>query len=93
MEKFDLNFLASIFPNHTDYENKEIYTIFRDSREKVQQGLFIPIVGERFDSHEFISQAIENGAVAILSSRTELTQIPEGFPVFMWTIRLKRFKH
>ena len=31
--------------------------------------LFIPLVGERFDAHDFIGQAIENGAAAVLSHR------------------------
>ncbi|WP_277673787.1 UDP-N-acetylmuramoyl-tripeptide--D-alanyl-D-alanine ligase [Piscibacillus halophilus] len=82
MKKFDLNFLAEIFPNHTDFINQEIHEIYRDSREKVNHGLFVPIIGDNFDAHDFIPQAIENGAVAILSSREELNDVPEGFPVF-----------
>jgi UDP-N-acetylmuramoyl-tripeptide--D-alanyl-D-alanine ligase len=40
-----------------------------DSRYKTDQGLFIPLKGERFDGHDFIGQAFANGAVAALSER------------------------
>ena len=33
--------------------------------------LFVPLVGEKNDAHRFISQAIENGAVAVLTSEHE----------------------
>ena len=43
-----------------------------DSR-KVQQGnLYVPIVGENFDGHDFIGSALENGAVAALTSKPSL---------------------
>jgi UDP-N-acetylmuramoyl-tripeptide--D-alanyl-D-alanine ligase len=37
-----------------------------DSRKKLQNSLFIAIPGEFFDGHDFMSQAIENGATGIL---------------------------
>ena len=40
-----------------------------DSRRMGENCLFIPLVGERFDAHDFIGQAIENGAAAVLSHR------------------------
>lgn len=82
MKKFDLDFLANIFPNHTEYENKDIYYVFRDSREQLSNSLFVPIVGERFDGHEFIPQAIQNGATAILSSQKNLKDVPDDITVF-----------
>ena len=43
--------------------------ITTDSR-KVQPGcLFVPIVGNRADGHDFIGQVMENGALATLSER------------------------
>ena len=55
-----------------------------DSRERVDNGLFIPIIGERFDAHQFIEQAIENGAVAALWDRKKEipSTIPESFVFF-----------
>jgi len=42
-----------------------------DSRSLKQGELFIPIIGERFDGHNFIDQARAAGAVAVLSSRKD----------------------
>ena len=42
--------------------------ITTDSR-KAQRGLFIPIAGERFDGHDFIKSAFDNGADAVISHK------------------------
>nr|WP_289037267.1 UDP-N-acetylmuramoyl-tripeptide--D-alanyl-D-alanine ligase [uncultured Allobacillus sp.] len=84
MEKFTLNFVADIFEQQLTEQqrNLSIHHIYTDSRQSVEGGLFIPIVGDRFDAHDFISGAIEQGAVAALWSRTEKPDdIPEDFPL------------
>jgi len=49
--------------------NAKISGITIDSRA-VQPGcLFVPIVGERFDGHNFIESAMEKGAAAVLSHK------------------------
>ena len=40
-----------------------------DSREIAPEGLFVAIKGDRFDGHDFVPQALENGAVAALVSQ------------------------
>lgn len=64
---FSIETLQQLFPNSI---GNQLFThvteIVLDSREKSKQSLFVPIVGERFDAHDFIEQAIENGAVATL---------------------------
>lgn len=65
---FDEEWLQTIFPN-TDqpiYKNNFIEEVTTNSKTEVKNGLFIPLVGERFDGHEFIEEAIENGSVATL---------------------------
>lgn len=47
-----------------------------DSRQIPPEALFLPIKGERFDAHDFIGKAIENGAVAVMSHREN-----EEYPV------------
>ncbi|KEO83183.1 UDP-N-acetylmuramoyl-tripeptide--D-alanyl-D-alanine ligase [Tumebacillus flagellatus] len=37
-----------------------------DTRKEMTGRLFVPIVGERFDAHDFIEAAVEQGAVAAL---------------------------
>ncbi len=49
-------------------DNREISSITYDSRKVKPGTLFIAISGIQTDGHEFIPQAIENGAVAILSN-------------------------
>jgi len=47
--------------------NTKINGITIDSRAVQQGNLFVPIVGERFDGHNFITSAVEKGAVASLA--------------------------
>lgn len=51
----------------TNEGNPEISSIHMDSREVKQGGLFFCIRGYNVDGHDFIEQAINNGAVAIIS--------------------------
>jgi len=46
--------------------------ICTDTRTVTPGDLFIPLVGEKFDGHDFIAQAVKNGAVGILSSRLDI---------------------
>ncbi|MCL1630946.1 UDP-N-acetylmuramoyl-tripeptide--D-alanyl-D-alanine ligase [Sporolactobacillus sp. CPB3-1] len=59
-------------------------TVMTDSRNMVENGLFVPLKGERFNGHQFLEQAIQNGAVAaVWMEREPLPEnVPEGFPVF-----------
>src|SRR5699024_4994084 len=63
---FTTDFLAHLFPKTNDITEVEIHHIMTDSRKGMENSLFIPIVGERFDGHSYIEGAIENGAVAAL---------------------------
>ena len=49
--------------------NTKISGITIDSRAVSQGCLFVPIVGERFDGHNFINSAVEKGAVAALAHK------------------------
>lgn len=50
-------------------ENTEIIGFSQDSR-KIKEGMmYIPIIGERFDGHDFIVNAFENGASATITDR------------------------
>lgn len=42
----------------------EIAGVSTDSRKLTRGNLFVPLVGDNFDGHEFITTAIENGALA-----------------------------
>lgn len=49
--------------------------VFTNSKEKTNNGFFIPIIGERFDGHNFIHEAVENGAIASFWQKDK--RIPE----------------
>lgn len=47
-----------------------------DTRKVKSGDLFIPLVGEKFDGHDFIDQAVKGGAIGILSSRPDIVVPP-----------------
>ena len=47
-------------------ENVVIEKVSTNSRDEMNNGLFVPIIGERVDAHDFILGAFENGAVVCL---------------------------
>lgn len=54
------------------YEDVVIQGVSTDSREVKPGQMFIPIVGAHADGHNFISRAVENGAVAVLTAKKPL---------------------
>lgn len=84
---FTLEDLSKWFPKNQGNINKEtaIKEITTDSRKEVKDSLFVPIVGEHFDGHQFAEQAVENGAVALFwNEERELpSTLPGDFPVFL----------
>ncbi len=55
--------------------------VMTDTRADLTGALFVALVGERFDAHEFAAQARERGAAALLVEREVTTSLP--------TIRVK----
>lgn len=53
-----------------------------DTRTIEQGNLFVPIKGEQFNGHEFVQQAIESGAAAVLWNQSE-PNVPRGIPVVL----------
>lgn len=56
--------------------NCDLTGVSTDSRNMVPGALFIPLRGGRFDGHDYLSQAVKNGAAACLSE-----QVVEGLTV------------
>lgn len=48
-----------------------------DSRQVKQGTLYIPIIGEKVDGHEYIPQAFLAGAAAVLTSREHCASLPQ----------------
>src|SRR5947209_15737128 len=51
--------------------DRTVESIAYDSRRVQKNGLFVALRGEKNDGHEFIGQAIENGASVIVAEREE----------------------
>ncbi|MES1185699.1 MAG: UDP-N-acetylmuramoyl-tripeptide--D-alanyl-D-alanine ligase [Myxococcales bacterium] len=54
----------------------QIRGISSDSRADLSGKLFVALVGERFDAHDFVAQAREQGAAALLVERDVATTLP-----------------
>ena len=58
-----------------------IHRVDTDSRDIHPGALFIPLAGERFDGHAYISSALEGGAVGCLTARERESYRPDKFYV------------
>ena len=51
------------------YFDWEIEDISTDSRKEMKNAMFVCLCGTQFDSHNYIGEAIGNGAICILTDR------------------------
>ena len=58
-------------------EEKEILSLFTDSRKRAMNGLFFCFKGENADSHDFAKEAVKNGAVALIVEREVEANVPQ----------------
>lgn len=56
---------------------EDVSSLSIDSREIAPGGLFVAIRGDRFDGHDFVGAALENGAVAALVSQEKAPGLGE----------------
>ena len=54
----------------------DVTTICTHSEQVRDGSLFVAVYGSTFDGHNFISQAIENGASAIISNGRNMGELP-----------------
>src|SRR5690625_6962353 len=71
---FTTQWLSTVFPNYQGdvLTSSPIAEVTTDSRSKTQQSLFIPLVGDRFDGHHHIKQALDQGAIAMIWDENRL---------------------
>ncbi|MGY0692294.1 UDP-N-acetylmuramoyl-tripeptide--D-alanyl-D-alanine ligase [Virgibacillus sp. FSP13] len=83
---FTTNWLTRFFTDFkgTALEAISIDAVITDSRKETKNALFVPLVGDNFDGHDYVKQAFENGAVAVVwNKQKELPAfLPTDFPVF-----------
>ena len=54
----------------------EINNICTHSERAINGSLFVAIYGKKFDGHDFIKKAVENGASAIISNGRDIGKLP-----------------
>jgi UDP-N-acetylmuramoyl-tripeptide--D-alanyl-D-alanine ligase len=59
--------------NIQDIAFEDIYT---DTRQRMDGGIFLALIGENFDAHHYIKKAEEMGAVAIIASQKIVSNLP-----------------
>lgn len=69
MIQTSLTYLAQITQGELIGEDATFSAVSTDTRHIPDHALFIALVGERFDAHDFCHQALEAGAVALLVER------------------------
>jgi UDP-N-acetylmuramoyl-tripeptide--D-alanyl-D-alanine ligase len=62
-------------------DDRAIARITTDTRSIAPGDCFVALIGERFDAHDFLPQAVERGATAVVASHPERTTAL-GVPVF-----------
>ena len=63
--------------------DQEISAITTDSRKIEKDCLFVPIVGERVDAHQFIPQVMQAGAGVTFSSRKDVAPAVSGCCIYV----------
>ncbi|WP_026476369.1 UDP-N-acetylmuramoyl-tripeptide--D-alanyl-D-alanine ligase [Alkaliphilus transvaalensis] len=80
MKQLSIEWIIKACNGRKTHGGKEgwITSISTDSRNLEGGSLFIPLIGEFYDGHQFISQAINNGAVAVLVKENHQIELPEN---------------
>lgn len=80
MKLSDLLENVEVINSNVDVEY-EVNQISSDSRSVLKGGLFICIEGTRHDGHDFVPDAVNRGACAVVVSNRE--KVPEGVPFIL----------
>ncbi len=54
-----------------------VENISTDTRQAVEKGLFFALKGEKFDAHDYVEKAIEQGCVALVVERELAVNVPQ----------------
>lgn len=68
--------LAEFIPAQHRGANIPFQTVSTDTRTLQPGDLFIALIGDRFDGHEYVAQAVEKGACAVVVSKPVDVRVP-----------------
>ncbi|MCY9805116.1 UDP-N-acetylmuramoyl-tripeptide--D-alanyl-D-alanine ligase [Vibrio scophthalmi] len=77
MINMTLSHIAQVLGGEMVGDDCEITLVSTDTRNLQAGALFVALIGERFDAHDFAQQALESGATALLVSRPLEITIPQ----------------
>jgi UDP-N-acetylmuramoyl-tripeptide--D-alanyl-D-alanine ligase len=85
METRSLHFLAQACGGQllNCRRDAEFVSVSSDSRRIASGALFWALRGDQFDGHDFVSQAIEAGAVAAVVAESKAASLPKHFPLLV----------
>jgi len=55
-------------------------SLFTDTRESASNALFLAFSGEQFDAHDYLAQAVANGASILCVEESKVDKLPAGVP-------------
>ncbi len=77
MLQTNLDKISKILNSKTSIRSDiRIKGVFTDTRKRMDGGLFIALVGENFDGHDYTDQAEKMGAVAVITSKPINSNLP-----------------
>lgn len=71
-----LSTIASYFAGNAIDSDQLIANVSTDTRTINEGDLFVALVGENFDGHDYIQDAVEKGARCVMVSRPVVTDVP-----------------
>ncbi|MGC3872070.1 UDP-N-acetylmuramoyl-tripeptide--D-alanyl-D-alanine ligase [Halomonas sp. GXIMD04776] len=72
-----LKMIAAALERHWPGDDAQVNAIVTDTRALQPGDVFLALVGERFDAHDFLAEAREKGAVAAIVSRPVDDALPQ----------------
>lgn len=74
MKTLDLNFICETLNLPKPKHNQSINRVITDSRQAQEGDLFVALIGENHDAHDFVADVLAKGAVALVS-RTDFVDM------------------
>lgn len=71
--RMDLKQMSELLGYTLEHENQEIKNLVYDSRQVTKGSVFFAIKGQDSDGHQYIEDAVRNGAIAVVFPLVPIT--------------------
>ncbi len=86
IKPFSLLELAVRYGGRTLGPDSLVSSVSTDTRQLHNSDLFVALVGERFDAHDHLQEAIDSGVKALVIAESECQKLPENNPCCVWLV-------